>query len=194
MAADAIPQTTRLNNLSMREDSTHVMSAQSWSSKRQLRGDDQGAPVNKLESWLGRDSKSDEHLVRNLVRSRAFHDIRHHTLREPLLPQVHFNLPDDPGTTTTAAAASAETTSKRNLVIAAVEEQCSFTDAQCSRGHAHRGQELFQVQRPSCTVSAQERGCGRTAQLLQERHHKEYRFCKQAPRTHLRCASELGNP
>ena len=43
-----------------------------------------------------------------------------------------------------------------DLVKAAREEQFSFTDAQSSHGHAHRKQELFRAQRPSCTASAQE--------------------------------------
>ena len=36
----------------------------------------------------------------------------------------------------------------KKLVKAAVEEQFSFTDAQCSHGHAHRRRELFRAQRP----------------------------------------------
>ena len=42
------------------------------------------------------------------------------------------------------------------LVKAAAEEQFSFTDAQCSRGHAHKRREFFRAQRPSCTALPQE--------------------------------------
>ena len=42
------------------------------------------------------------------------------------------------------------------LVKAAVEEQFSFTDAQCSRGHARKRRELFRAQKPSCTALVQE--------------------------------------
>ena len=42
------------------------------------------------------------------------------------------------------------------LVKAAVEEQFSFTDAQCLRGHARKRRELFRAQKPSCTALVQE--------------------------------------
>ena len=55
------------------------------------------------------------------------------------------------------------------LVKAAVEEQFSFTDAQCSRGHARKIRELFRAQKPSCTALAQEQSkVWESAQLLQE--------------------------
>ena len=59
------------------------------------------------------------------------------------------------------------------LVKAAVEEQFSFTDVQCSRGHARKRQELFRAQKPSCygIGSGAIEGLG-AAQLLREWQYK----------------------
>ena len=80
MAIHAIHQTTRLNNDSIRKDSTYVLpKSQSYLLEKQLHADDR-EHWNKLESawlegiWLGRDSKTDEHLIgtpNGMVRCRA---------------------------------------------------------------------------------------------------------------------------
>ena len=51
------------------------------------------------------------------------------------------------------------------LVKAAVEEQFSFTDVQCLRGHERKRRELFRAQRPSSTALAQEQWFGSSTTL-----------------------------
>ena len=72
----------------------------------------------------------------------------------PLL--VYQELCPDPRAERCKCQSTAIGLTTEKLVKAAVEEQFSFTDAQCSRGHARKRRELFRAQGPSCTALAQE--------------------------------------
>ena len=81
----------------------------------------------------------------------------------------------------------------KKLVKAAVVEQYSFTDAQCSRGHVHRRREHFKAQMPSCTVSAQEQSkAWEQHNFCKDGRTQQYLFNKQTHRAHWRWASEEG--
>ena len=70
----------------------------------------------------------------------------------------------------------------KKLIKAAVEEQFSFTTAQCPHGHAHRRQDLFRTQKPSCTAWAQGR-FGSSTTFSKNFSAKQYRLDRLAKRT-----------
>ena len=81
MAAHAIPRTTRLNNHSIREDSTHAISEPHLTRRRdscvqttRSTGQQAGISMARRGVWLGRDRKTDGHLIdtsNGMVRSRV---------------------------------------------------------------------------------------------------------------------------
>ena len=80
----------------------------------------------------------------------------------------------------------------KKMVKAAVDEQFSFTDAQCSHGHAHRRRELFRAQRPSCTAVAQEQRKVWEQQCLKEWLYKTVPLLLTDPQTALAVCKRRG--
>ena len=103
-----------------------------------------------------------QHSVNTLSRSMrnptitAIRRLKKLTCYFPGTIEVYHELCPEPHAETLKVQLKAIGLTTKKLVNAAVEEQFSFTDAQCSHGNAHRRQELFRAQRPSCTALAQE--------------------------------------
>ena len=102
--------------------------------------------------------------------------------------EVYQELCPDPHAETLQVPVDSDWADNRKLVKAAVEEQFSFTDVQCSRGHEHKRRELFRAQKPSCTALAQEQS------RVWEQHNsyengstKQYRYFRRTHRAHSVC-------
>ena len=105
--------------------------------------------------------------------------------------EVYQELCPDPHAETLQVPVDSAWADDRKLVKAVVEEQFSFTDVQCSRGHEHKRRELLRAQKQSCTALVQE-------QLkVSEQHNscengntKQYRYFRRTHRAHSLCAGD----